>query len=259
MAALDGRVALVTGSTRRIGKAIAIELARAGADVVVNGRNPEPAEEVMAEIRSLGRRTFFEKANLIRWEPVKAMVDRVVEEYGRLDILALSGAAASSPPFSPFEEVDPAWYTRYAEAHWISKAYCIRAALDTTKRQGYGKVVSISTDAGRIPTVGESMIGGGAAGLLVMTKVLARELGRYGILVNAICITATESPGEVTQFDRSPSIEQSSAGARGPGSRQIFHVTSEDVAQAAVFLTSPESDTITGQILSVNGGTWGLG
>ncbi len=254
---LAGKIALVTGATAFIGRAIALELARRGAHVVVNGRNRDAGAVVVQEIVAAGGDAEFEAADLTDQMAVKTMVARIAANRGRLDILVASGAGASadSPSFRLFAEMEGADFDAYIRAHWLTRAYAIQAAAAVMRTQGRGKIVAIGTDAGRVATVGESFIGGATGGMMQMCRVLARELGRDGIRINAVAMSYV--------FDAVPRWGPGSpALAQGHGSdmlaqlkkRMLFPVHVRDIANAAAFLAGPESDAITGQTLSVNGG-----
>jgi len=250
---LKDKVALVTGSSKGIGRAIALRFAENGADVIVNGRNEGPASEVVDQIKGLGRRAYFSKANIYDYEQVKQMVGQAAEEFGGIDIMVANGGAAGPPP-QPFHQIDPDSYIRCIKSHLFTRLYCIRAAIDHMMERQGGKIIAITTDAGRIPTRGESLIGGGAAALVLMTKAIAQETARSRIRVNTICTTVTrDTPGwEVAMSDDSTrlfelfqkAIERFPLGVNEP----------DDVAQLALYLASDDSDQITGQIFSVNGG-----
>ena len=192
---LSDKVALVTGSSKGIGRAIALEMARSGADVVVNARNQGTALEVMEQIEGLGRRVHFEQADIHNYAEVEQMVRNATQRFGKIGILVANGGAAGPPP-QPFRQIDPGSYIDCIESHLLSRLYCIRAALDHMIERRGGKIIAITTDAGRIPTPRESLIGGAAAGLVLMTKVLAQELAPSQIRINTICTTITrDTPG----------------------------------------------------------------
>lgn len=254
---LHGKTALVTGATAFIGRAVAIELARRGARVVVNGRNPDSGRAVIEEIAAAGGQAEFEAADLTDRTAVQAMVERIVQRHGRLDVLVASGAGASSDSlaFKLFMEMEGADFETYIRSHWLTRAYAIQAAATAMRTQRHGKIVAIGTDAGRVATVGESFIGGATGGMMQMCRVLARELGRDGIRINAVAMSYI--------WDAEPRWGGGSAalaGAHGQGmidnlrKRMLFPVHCDDIAQAAAFFAGPESDAITGQTLSVNGG-----
>ena len=257
MKTLQDRIALVTGATAYIGRAAAQELAQRGALVVVNGRNAASGQAVVDEIHSAGGRAEFEAADLTDREAVQAMVGRIVQRHGRLDVLVASGAGAStdSLAFKLFMEMEGADFETYIRSHWLTRAHAIQAAAAAMRTQRYGKIVAIGTDAGRVATVGESFIGGATGGMMQMCRVLARELGRDGIRINAVAMSYIWD-AEPRWGGGSPAL----AGAHGPGmidnlrKRMLFPVHCADIAQAAAFFAGQESDAITGQTLSVNGG-----
>ena len=257
MKTLQDRIALVTGATAYIGRAVAQELAQRGALVVVNGRNAASGQAVVDEIHSAGGRAEFEAADLTDREAVQAMVGRIVQRHGRLDVLVASGAGASSDSlaFKLFMEMEGADFETYIRSHWLTRAHAIQAAAAAMRTQRYGKIVAIGTDAGRVATVGESFIGGATGGMMQMCRVLARELGRDGIRINAVAMSYIWD-AEPRWGGGSPAL----AGAHGPGmidnlrKRMLFPVHCADIAQAAAFFAGQESDAITGQTLSVNGG-----
>lgn len=247
---LHGKVAIVAGSSQGIGKAIALKLAESGADVVINGRNPQPGAETVGQIEQMGCRAMFHSADITDYAQVKGMVDRVCREWGRVDIMVGSGVSGY-PPAQPFYDIDPQLYGEYFRTRLFPRLYCIRAALDHMKERQQGKLVLISTDAGRVPTPGESMIGAAAAGMVLLTKTLAREFSRWKVHINTICITVTmDTPG----FDRALKGGMGKVFERAAQRMPFWPLKPDDIAEAALFLASPESDRITGQVLSINGG-----
>jgi 3-oxoacyl-[acyl-carrier protein] reductase len=250
---LSGKVALVTGSSKGIGRAIAVRLAENGASVVINARNPGPALEVVERIRDMGREAHFQPADLGNYQDVKRMVDEAVQRFGRIDILVANGAAAGPPP-QPFHEIDPESYGDCVSSHLFTRLHTVRAALDHMMARQSGKIIMVTTDAGRTPTRGESLIGGAAAAVVLMTKVLAQELARSKIRVNTICTTVTrDTPGyekATSQQDTHLSNLFKKAEERMP-----FGMNKpDDIAQLALFLASEDSNQITGQIFSISGG-----
>ena len=176
---LTGKVALVTGSSRDIGKAIAIKLAENGADVVINGRNIDVGLKVVEQIQSMGRRAIFEKADIYNYAEVQQMAANTIEKLGKIDILVATGGAASAgvlPHF--FRDIDPKDYAVFAVSRWFTRANSIRAVLDHMIERQYGKIILVTTDAGRVPTPGESINGAAAAAVIQMTKALANEFTR---------------------------------------------------------------------------------
>jgi 3-oxoacyl-[acyl-carrier protein] reductase len=250
---LSGKVALVTGSTKGIGRAVALTLARNGADVVLNGRNLEHAQPVLDEIRGMGRQSWFEEADIWDYQEVRRMVDRTVQRSGRVDILVASGAGGGAPP-EFFNKIDPELYVDTVRSHLLSRLYCVRAVLDHMTERQKGKIIMITTDAGRTPTPRESLIGGAAAGLVLMTKVIAQETARWQIRINTICTTVTkDTPGyDYAMADPTSHIYRIFKKAE---EKMPFGMNRpDDIAQLALFLASEDSNQITGQVFSVSGG-----
>ena len=184
---LNGKVALVTGSSTGVGRVIALKFSEYGADVVVNGRSPESGLETVNEIQDMGKRGIFEKADISVFKEVKEMVDRVLMKMYKIDILVVSGGVTHHPTLDGpafFREIDPDTYWDWMITQYISRLYCVRAVLDHMIERKSGKIVLIGTDAGRWPTPGESLVGGAGAALVLTTKVLASEFARWGIDVN---------------------------------------------------------------------------
>ncbi|MFH2011910.1 MAG: SDR family oxidoreductase [Pseudomonadota bacterium] len=252
---LKGKVALITGSSKGIGRAIALKFAENGCDVVINGNSSDAGMEVVNKIKDMGRHAIFEKANLIVYNEVKEMVDRVLEKMPQIDILVASGGVISDGKFGIlpkfFREIDPVNYIDFIDSQYFSRLYSIKAVLEHMIERKSGKIVLLGTDGGRCATPGESLLGGAGAAMLLTTKVLASEFARWGIRINAVATTVTKD---------TPSILV--ANACGPVSKifkraiekQLFPISANDIAEAALFLASEASDQITGQALSVNGG-----
>lgn len=250
---LTGKVALVTGSSLGIGRAIAVTLARNGADVVLNGRNEDHARNALEQIRGMGRQAWFEQADIWNYQEVRRMVDNAIQKMGKIDILVASGAGGGAPP-EFFNKIDPELYLGVARSHWLSRLYCVRAVLDHMIERQMGKIIMITTDAGRTPTPRESLIGGAAAALVLMTKVIAQETARWQIRINTICTTVTkDTPGyDYAMADPTRPIF---AIFKKAEERMPFGMNRpDDIAQLALFLASEDSNQITGQIFSVSGG-----
>ncbi len=247
---LSGKVALITGSTAYIGRASAHKLASLGATVV-------------EEITAAGGSAIFEQADLTQADAMAQMADRIIERLGKIDILVASGAGASqdSLPFRLFQEMSTDDLDYYIKTHWLTRAYALKAVTPHMAKAGGGKVVLVGTDAGRIATVGESMIGGSTAGMMQMSRALARELGRDKIRINTVSMSfISDAIPRWGQSSEPLQDEKDAAGNHKKGmldklkKRMIFDVQCEDIAETIAFFASPASDAITGQTLSVNGG-----
>lgn len=250
---LSGKVALVTGSSKGIGRAIAVRLAENGASIVVNARTPGPALEVVGHIQALGCQAHFEQADLYDYQDVKHMVDSAVLKFGKIDILVANGAAAGPPP-QPFVEIDPKSYIDCISSHLFTRLYAVKAVLEHMMARQSGKIIIVTTDAGRTPTKGESLIGGAAAAVVLMTKALAMEMAPHKIRVNTICTTVTkDTPG----YEKATSQQGTRLASlfKKAEERMPFGMNKpEDIAKLALFLASEDSDQITGQIFSISGG-----
>lgn len=252
---LKGKVALVTGSNGGIGRAIALKFSENGADLIINGRSPEPGMETVNKITEMGGRAIFEQADITVYDQVKAMVERSLKKMDKIDILVVSGGVASrgKPMTAPnfFREVDPGTYMEFINSQYLSRLYCVRAVLDHMIERKSGKIVLLGTDAGRWPTPGESLPGGAGAALVLTTKVLASEFARWGIRINTISTTVTrDTPGIDWVLSGGPAAKIFQKAMK----KQPFPLRANDLAEAALFLASEASDQITGQSLSVNGG-----
>lgn len=255
---LKGKVILATGSTHGIGKAAILRLAEYGADIIVNGRTEETGQQAVHEVEQRGSRATFIPADVEQYADVAALVERGIREMGHIDAAVVSGAGAVPPatPFRPFTEHRPEDFVRIAVQHWITKAYVAHALIPHFIERGGGKIVNVVSDAGRTATPGESMLGAGAAAAIQMSKVLARELGRYNIRINTVAVTITDTSQSDPPRGRpsgleSPMMSKISAKI---AERRLFPVTGFDVGNAIVYLLGPWSDAVTGQTLSVNGG-----
>ena len=250
---LSNKVALVAGSTYGIGQAIAIKFAQNGADVVINGRNPESAKETLKEIESLGRRVIFEKADVTDYQQVQQMVDNTLAKLGKIDILVCSGGIGAGFEIGPhfFRQTDPGTYWGFVQSQWFSRLYCIKAVLEHMIERNKGKIVLITTDAGRWPTPAESLPGGVGAAIVMTTKVLAKEFTRWGIRINTISTTVTRDTPAMKRVLGEWSAAKVFQQALD---KQPFPLLAKDIAEAALFFASDDSDAITGQTLSVNGG-----
>lgn len=257
---LSERVAIITGATSFIGKTIAQKLAGLGAMVIINGRNIKDGERTVEGIKAGGGKACFEQADIFIPGQVQDMADRVFKRFGRIDILVASGAGASadSPPFKFFKDMDIEDYDKYIRSHWLTRIFAIRSVLPYMIKAKYGKIVTIGTDAGRVATVGESIIGGATAGMMQMSRCLARELGRDGIRINCVAMSYI-SDAHPRWGDELFKTEYGKNIINGLLKRMLFDVKKKDIAEITAFLSGPESDAITGQTISVNGGLSTLG
>ena len=248
----DGKVAVVTGGTRGIGFAIARALAADGANVTVTGRSATHGAEALSKLKAVSDRVSFLAGNSRRYEDLSAVMDQVAAQAGGIDLLVSAGAEGPVGP-KPFADMTGEEIEEGVSARLYPRIFPVHAAIPALKVRG-GAVLMVCTDAARVPTPGEAIIGAVGASVILMTKALARELARWRIRVNSVAITLTS---ETPSWDRIFAKEDfesklfSKALGRFPSGRAP---SAEEVADAALFLLSDRAAQVTGQTLSVNGG-----
>ncbi|EZP84776.1 Short-chain dehydrogenase/reductase SDR [Novosphingobium resinovorum] len=244
---LTGRVALVTGGGTGIGRAIALLLARRGADIAVAGRKRAPLDAVVAEIEALGRKGLAVEADVRELAPVQAMVETAAVHFGRLDILVNNAGGAHG--HVGIAKMDPAKWDRDIALNLNSAMYASQSAFPHL-RKVKGCIVNVSSVAGMHGTQGVAAYSAAKAGVQMFTRVAAAEWGPTGVRVNAVApgMTATEKARagwEKTGFDAD------SAAHVFPLRR---YGQPEDVAQLVGFLVSDAASYITGEAIAVAGG-----
>lgn len=235
----DGRVALVTGAARRIGRSIALKLAAEGASVVVNYRSSKAeAEQVVAEISRSGRRALAWRADVSRRDEVQRMFTAVEGEFGRLDIL-VNNAGVFFP--APFEQLTEEQWDAILDINLKSQFLCAQAAAPLLRRHGRGAIINLSSIGGLLGWPKYTHYCVSKAGVIMLTRCLARALAPQ-ITVNSVApgtISFPSDPPEVAQdFIRRAPLRKTGA--------------PEDVAGTVAFLA--QSDFITGQVFVVDGG-----
>jgi len=244
---LDNRVALITGASRGIGKAIALCFAKAGARVVVSSRKLDSVQAVAAEIEAAGGQALAVQAHVGQPDDVAALVTRVLEVYGRIDITVNN--AATNPHFGPLLTADEGQWDKIMDTNAKGVFRVCKAVVPHMEAQGGGKIVNLVSTAGLRPPPGMGLYGISKAAVIALTQQLAMELGQANIQVNAI------APGVIkTRFSQvlwqTPDIAGSIL-SRTPLGR---FGEPDDVAGLALFLASPASDFITGAVFVVDGG-----
>ena len=244
-----GRAALVTGAARGIGAAVARVLAVQGLAVAVTDRDGDGADVLAAEVRAAGGRAAGFALDVTEDASIPRVVGAVEAEFGPVWVLVNN---AGWDRLEPFVENDPALWDRLIAVNLRGALHVTRAVLGgMTARRG-GRIVNVSSDAGRVGSMGETVYAACKAGLLGFTKSLAREVARHGITVNAVCPGPTETAllDEVRGSSRGAKI-MDAVGRTIPLGR---FGTPGDVAAAVGYFASDGAEYVTGQVLSVSGG-----
>jgi 3-oxoacyl-[acyl-carrier protein] reductase len=238
-----GRVAIVTGAARGLGRAAATRLHERGAAVVVNVRDRERAESVA---RSIGERAFAVPGDIAAAGVPEEIVRLTLERFGRIDILVNNAALARS---TRFPELSAEEWRHALEVNLTAPFLLIKAALPAMKAQRYGRIVNVSSSAGRtVSTLGGAHYTASKAGLLGLTRAAAKELGTHGITVNAVCPGMIDT--ELTREHASPELlERLAAGYPVPRLG-----TALEVADLICFAASEAAGYITGASFDINGG-----
>jgi NAD(P)-dependent dehydrogenase (short-subunit alcohol dehydrogenase family) len=239
----SGRVAIVTGAARGLGRAVAARLLERGASVAVNVRGLERAERVA---RELGPAALGIDGDVAAPGHPERIVSQTVERFGRVDILVNNAAL---PLTTRFENISPDEWRQALEVNLTAPFLLIQAVLPHMKRQQYGRVVNISSTAGRlVSSLGGAHYTTSKTGLLGLTRAAAKELGRYGITVNAVCPGMIDT--ELTRESASDELLQQLA--RGYPVPRLG--TSVEVADLICFAASERAGYITGASLDIHGG-----
>ena len=253
---LDGKIALITGSSRGIGKATAVTFAKAGADVVVNYLlSPDSAQDTVEKAKAEGVRSIAVQADLTKSNQVAAMFQRIRDEFGTLDILINSGAPLFRQRYGPMAEgptvdiTDEEWHGTIT-GHLTQKFYTTREALKIMLEKRSGKIVNVSSTALIRTFPGTAAYAAAEAGVIGFTRSLAKEVIPHGINVNCVMFGWFET--EITAFIReNPDLNKEFIDRYLPIGR-FGRV--EEAAQACLFLASDAASYLVGEVISPNGG-----
>jgi 3-oxoacyl-[acyl-carrier protein] reductase len=242
---LAGKTALVTGASRNIGRAIALKLAGAGADIVVNTlQDAQAAERVAGEIRALGRKSLVQVADVVDRAAVDGMVRNAVAAFGSIDILICN---ASSRGQIDFLDMDHATWRRVIDISLDGTFHCAQAALPGMIAKGWGRIITLGGISWHAGLKRRAHNLAGKSGLTGLTRALAVEFGDRGITANVI------SPGSIETV-RPASAGTSPQRASLPPVPRQGRV--DEIASAALFLAHPDQGYLTGQVIHVNGGAY---
>ncbi len=244
---LKGKTALVTGSSRGVGRAVALAYGNEGADVVVNyTSNEKAANEAVESIQGMGSKAIAVKADVAVKSDAEHLVQAGIEAFGRLDILVNN--AGFTRPALMLKMTEDQW-DEVVDIHLKGAFLCSQAAGKHMKEQNSGKIINVTSVAGLVGTVGQINYSAAKGGIISMTKSIARELARYNVCANVISlgIVATDMTEKLRSDEKLKEIYMN---------RILLKrfAEPEDISPAFVFLGSDESNYITGQLLCVDGG-----
>jgi 3-oxoacyl-[acyl-carrier protein] reductase len=243
---LTGKVALVTGAAQGIGRAIALLLARNGADIVVSDINLEKAEETAKEIRAIGPKATAVKVDVSNLSDVERMVEAIIEKLAKIDILVNNAGITRDKLILRMTEDD---WDAVLGVNLKGTFNCTKTVVRHMAKQRSGKIVNIASVVGEMGNAGQANYSASKAGVIGLTKTIAREYAQRGINVNAIAPGYIETP----MTDALPEKAKEELKKLIPMERLG---KPEDVAEAVLYLVCEESSYITGQVLNVNGGIY---
>lgn len=260
--AMHGKVAIVTGGTAAIGKAIALKLASQGASVVITGRDVERGESAAREIGvhsgEHGGEVSFFQANVLKFDEMERLADFVVEKYGQIDICVASAGGGRYPSdgdnaWGFFHKVSPEDVASAIADSALGKITPARAVIQHMMDRKAGAILFVTSEGGRFPTPGQTAVSYWAGGLMAMTKVVAKEASRHKVRVNTLAITVVQ---DTPSWDLMPGAFENAGSiydkivAKAP-----FGIAMpSDIADVASFLVSDDSMFITGATVSATGG-----
>lgn len=244
---LEGRVALVTGATRGIGRAIADSFAAAGATVAISARHADACESTAAEIRAAGGRAIASPGHVGEAAGCEAIVRGVIDAAGRLDVLVNN--AATNPQFGPLLDADEGAIAKIWDVNVMGPLRVSRAAVGGWMSEHGGSIINMASVAGIKPEALTGAYNASKAALIAITRTLARELGPLGIRVNAIAPGLVETRLSKVLVE-TPEIHDHIVGQSALGR----HAAPDEIAGAALYLAADASSFVTGAVMVVDGG-----
>ncbi len=244
---LPDKVAIVTGGASGLGRGIALALAREGARVAVVDLNEAGARYTVDAIAKDGVQAAVWRADISDKARIDLVVAEVIARWGTVDILVNN---AGLDRVGPFVNSGEAEWDLILRVNLKGPIVCTRAVLDEMTRKGYGKIVNIASDAGRVGSTGEAVYSAAKGGIIAFTKTIARETARHHLNVNCVCPGPSDTPLFQEVAAGNPKLAESLKRVIPFGRLG----TAEDLAPVVVFLASDESGFVTGQTLSVSGG-----
>lgn len=249
MKKLNNKVAIVTGAAQGIGAAYAQALAREGASVLV--ADIVEGKEIVSTINNMGGRAIYQHVDVSSEHSVNEMVERALNEFGRIDILVNNAAIYASLSLQPFDEISPEQWDQVMSVNVKGPFLCARAVIPQMRKQNYGRIINISsgTPFKGTPYLLHYVTSKGA--ILALTRALAREVGNSGICVNTLAPGLVLSEGVLENTDLLSKLSDAVMASRAIKRDQ----TPEDLIQPLIFLASDDSAFITGETLVVDGGS----
>lgn len=244
---LKGKCAVITGTTRGIGRAIATKYAQLGCDIVINYSSEKSEQEALnlsEELCKLGINTLIVKANIAKIEEAKELIDKAKERFGKIDILVNNAGITKDNLILRMSEKD---FDDVIDVNLKGSFNCLKAVTPIMLKQKYGKIINMSSVVGVVGNAGQINYCASKAGVIGMTKSLAKEIGGKNINVNAI------APGFIdTDMTKVLSDDQKKKILSNVSLKRFGNV--EDIANVCVFLGSDNSNYVTGQVIHVDGG-----
>jgi len=261
---LAGKAVIVTGGASNIGRAISLTFAKEGANLAIAELDEAQGKKVAKQADALGAggRTIVIKTDVTKLGEVEAMVKKTLDEFGKVDVLV---NVVGWDNLMPFTDTTPEFWDKIIALNYRSDLNCIKTILPHMIERKGGNIVSISSDAGRVGEFREAVYSGCKAGVIALSKAVAREVGRHGIRLNVVCpgMTIPTSAEEVSEYsmfklegkfiaDVGFPPETKEKMAKSYALRRLG--TAQDIANGVIFLASDMASFITGQTLSVSGG-----